>query len=416
LFNQIFCSAFTQRRHERSPLFQQRVRFLKHCADRGSSRETLQEIAAYQLAIIDRLRLLPAGRVEPGEIESAALRWTTRKYSHPRLTDRSRGRARFISVATRWLEFIGRLTKTDELTKPYASVLDQWVEHMRSEKGLAPLTIATESWHVKHFLRHLEARGLPLQQISIGDIDDAIAQRAGKRGYARRTTRLHVSALRAFLRFTESRHLCRKGFTEAMGAPTVYRQEFLPSGPSWEEVRRLITSAKGKNPKDIRDCAILTILSIYGLRAGEVVRLRWQDFNWNNSTLLVQHGKRKGDRIWPLPESVRRVVTRYVQEVRPVSSHSELFLTLRRPFRPMSLDCLSRMVRYRMRRLNIQVRRSGPHSIRHACATRLLAYGLSMKEIGDYLGHRDPEATRIYAKVDLTALRQVADFDLGGLA
>jgi hypothetical protein len=41
---------------------------------------------------------------------------------------------------------------------------------------------------------------------------------------------------------------------------------------------------------------------------------------------------------------------------------------------------------------------------------------MSMKEIGDYLGHHDPEATRIYAKVDLTALRQVADFDLGGLA
>jgi len=38
-----------------------------------------------------------------------------------------------------------------------------------------------------------------------------------------------------------------------------------------------------------------------------------------------------------------------------------------------------------------------------------------LKEIGDHLGHRHPDTTRIYAKVDLTALRQVADFDLGGL-
>jgi site-specific recombinase XerD len=57
----------------------------------------------------------------------------------------------------------------------------------------------------------------------------------------------------------------------------------------------------------------------------------------------------------------------------------------------------------------------GPHSLRHACATRLINQGLSLKEIGDHLGHRDVEATRIYAKVDLAHLREVADFDLGGL-
>ncbi len=416
MFNQIFCSPFTQRRHEGGPLFQQRVRFLKHCAEAGSSRETLQEIAAYQLAVIGQLKLQPVGRVEPGEIQSAAQQWTMREFSHPRLTDRSRGRSRFVSVATRWLDFIGRLAKRDELTKPYADAIREWVEHMRSEKGLAPLTIATESWHVKHFLRHLQARGLPLRQISIRDIDDALVQRAGQRGYARGSIRLHVSALRAFLRFAESRQLCSRGLAAAVAGPTVYRQEFLPSGPSWEEVRRLITSAKGNDPKEIRDCAILTILSVYGLRAGELLRLRWQDFDWNNGTLLVQHGKRKGDRIWPLPDSMRRAVTRYVEEVRPESRHSQLFLTLRRPFRPMSLSCLSRMVRCRMRRLNIQARRCGPHCLRHACATRLLAHGMSLKEIGDYLGHRDPEATRIYAKVDLPSLRQVADFGLGGLA
>ena len=38
-----------------------------------------------------------------------------------------------------------------------------------------------------------------------------------------------------------------------------------------------------------------------------------------------------------------------------------------------------------------------------------------MKEIGDHLGHRNLETTRVYAKVDLAGLRQVADFDLGGV-
>ena len=59
---------------------------------------------------------------------------------------------------------------------------------------------------------------------------------------------------------------------------------------------------------------------------------------------------------------------------------------------------------------------SGPHTLRHACATHLLARGLSLKEIGDHLGHRSPETTRIYAKVDLVGLRAVGDFDLEGLS
>jgi site-specific recombinase XerD len=41
--------------------------------------------------------------------------------------------------------------------------------------------------------------------------------------------------------------------------------------------------------------------------------------------------------------------------------------------------------------------------------------GFSLKEIGDHLGHRSAFATRIYAKVDLAGLREVANFDLGGL-
>jgi integrase/recombinase XerD len=68
-----------------------------------------------------------------------------------------------------------------------------------------------------------------------------------------------------------------------------------------------------------------------------------------------------------------------------------------------------------LRSLNVSLPHHGPHALRHACAARLLTEGLSLKEIGDHLGHSDPEATRIYAKVDVVGLRQVADFELGGL-
>jgi site-specific recombinase XerD len=43
----------------------------------------------------------------------------------------------------------------------------------------------------------------------------------------------------------------------------------------------------------------------------------------------------------------------------------------------------------------------------------LLAEGLTLKEIGDHLGHRSTSATSTYAKVNMAALREVGAFDLG---
>jgi site-specific recombinase XerD len=73
------------------------------------------------------------------------------------------------------------------------------------------------------------------------------------------------------------------------------------------------------------------------------------------------------------------------------------------------------MVAQRLHALGVALPRFGSHALRHACATHLLEEGLGLREIGDHLGHRHPDTTRIYAKVDLAALRQVADLDLGGV-
>jgi len=68
-----------------------------------------------------------------------------------------------------------------------------------------------------------------------------------------------------------------------------------------------------------------------------------------------------------------------------------------------------------MDRLGISGKRRGPHALRHAAAQHLLDQGLSMKAVGDYLGHRSVAATSIYAKVQLNVLREVAEIDLGGM-
>ncbi len=107
---------------------------------------------------------------------------------------------------------------------------------------------------------------------------------------------------------------------------------------------------------------------------------------------------------------------RYLREARPRSTAREVFLTLRAPVQPLGASLIPVMVGTRMRAADIKCERRGAHSLRHACAQHLLDEGLSMQEIGDRLGHRSPQSTGRYAKVALARLREVADFDLEGLA
>jgi site-specific recombinase XerD len=85
------------------------------------------------------------------------------------------------------------------------------------------------------------------------------------------------------------------------------------------------------------------------------------------------------------------------------------------PYRPLTSSAIFQIVSKRLKPLKLNLKHHGPHALRHACATRLINEGISLKEISDHLGHRSMESSRIYAKVDLSQLRKVADFEIGDL-
>ena len=222
--------------------------------------------------------------------------------------------------------------------------------------------------------------------------------------------------LRSFFLYAERRGWCRTGLAAAIKGPRVYGQHTIPTGPSWDEVRQVLAITDGDQPVDIRDHALILLLAVYGLRASEVVRLRLDDFDWERELFTVRRSKSGRPRIYPLARSVAAAILRYLKEVRPRTTLREVFLArCHAPVRPLHRCTLYLIVSRRLRVASPSLARFGPHALRHACATHLLQEGLSLKEIGDHLGHRNPDTTRVYAKVDLAGLRQVADFELGGL-
>jgi integrase/recombinase XerD len=224
-----------------------------------------------------------------------------------------------------------------------------------------------------------------------------------------------AKALRAFFRHAAMRGWCAGDIAAGIHGPRLFAQEGLPTGPVWSDVQQLITSTKGDRPGDIRDRAILMLFATYGFRSAEVARLRLEQVNWEREIIAIMRPKQRRAQEYPLVHSVGEAIIRYLRQVRPRGSHREIFLTLSAPFRPLSQGALYHLVSKRFCALQTDSRHRGPHSLRHACAGHLVAERFSLKAVGDHLGHRSASATRTYAKVDLAGLREVGNFDLGGL-
>jgi site-specific recombinase XerD len=408
MFEQFVKRPLALARHRTGPLREERLAYLDHLAGLGMSRKTVFECAHYLLAIADFLRLAdrPGETISHDEIEQNAALWAERQRKPPYRKGGRSSRETFLRHATRWLRFQGRLAQRPVRISPYTGMIAAFADFMRIERGLSPATIRGRCWFVQRFLDRLDTNDGSLSTITINQIDATLLGMLTHGGYSRYSVQTWTSELRAFFRFAEMRSWCHSGLATAIQSPRVYSLSSLPVGPSWDDVRRLLATTTGDRPVDVRDRAILMLLAIYGLRAGEVTRLRLEDFDWEHESFSVTTSKTRKARAYPLSRPVGDAILRYLKEVRPRSAHREVFLSLHAPIRPLLV--LWPIVGPRLRSLGVLTAQLGPHALRHACASHLLAQGLSLKEIGDHLGHQDPDATRIYAKVDLVGLHQVA--------
>jgi integrase/recombinase XerD len=285
---------------------------------------------------------------------------------------------------------------------------------MEVEQGLSPVSISSHRWKTSKFLDWFENRHRLLSSATLDDVDEFLAFKA-ENGWNRESVSTASQALRSFFRHAERRRWCKPGIAAGIQGPKIYQAAGLPEGPTWDDVRRVLQSSKGSSPAAIRARAILLLVAVYGLRSGEVRRLLLGDIDWQTETFVVTHSKRGGSQLYPLRRDVGDAVLKYMTKARPRTACRNVFVTLRPPYRPLNASTMYCIACTHLNRVGIRCPKKGPHSLRHACATHLLAQGASFKEIGDILGHRKTDSAGVYAKVDLNALRTVAKVSLGGL-
>ncbi|MCA1681967.1 MAG: site-specific integrase [Actinobacteria bacterium] len=289
---------------------------------------------------------------------------------------------------------------------PLDVLMDDYRRWMAADRELAARTMGRYEQTARRFLGGLgDVTGGSGVEGVTGEAVTGFLLGEVARGLAPGSLQGRVAELRSLLRF-----LYLRGFTDTALAGTVppvpgWKDRTVPPRLAAAQVRALLDSCDRATRTGVRDFAMLMLLARLGLRAAEVAGLVLDDIDWRAGEVVVRGKGRREDRL-PLPADVGEAVATYLVEVRARVECRAMFLTVVAPHRPLSSTAVSQMVWRQCARAGLTPVRA--HRLRHALATDLLDQGASLPEIGQVLRHRDLATTAAYAKVDHSALRELA--------
>lgn len=293
-----------------------------------------------------------------------------------------------------------RLTPVERWAKSYE-------EYLREARALARATIINYLPFVHDFLSDcFGSEEVKLSRLDAGDVVRFV-QRQAPRLHMKRA-KLMTSALRSFLNYARYRGDVTLDLAAAVPIVPNWSMTSIPRAIGSDQTRELLASIDRRTAMGRRDYAVLLLLARLGLRSGEVAFLNLDDIDWNVGRLSVS-GKSGGRSDLPLSPEVGKAIAAYLRRGRPQSTSRRVFLRAKAPNCGFQSACgVGSIVRHSLERAGIQAPTKGAHQFRHALACEMLRRGASLSEIGQLLGHHHPQTTKIYAKVDLEALRTLA--------
>ena len=289
----------------------------------------------------------------------------------------------------------------------------EFVDYLQTERGLASTTIAGYLRFARPLLAEARISSRArLRKLDASQVTGFVLRRA--RDLCARTAQIMTTALRAFLRFLHVRGEIRSDLAACVPTVPSWRLTRIPIALTSKEVSRLLKTCDPRTTVGRRDRAVLTLLVRLGLRGCEVAALRLEDIDWKAGEITI-HGKGSRADMLPLPHDVGTALAGYARNGRPTCSTRHFFVSVRAPFRALSTLGVRGAVSRAVGRAGLHPPHRGAHLLRHTAATEMLRRGATLGEIGDVLRHRKIDTTAIYAKVDLRALRGLAQRWPGGV-
>ena len=377
-------------------LYAKRLTTEGHCYQSGA--RCIRVVGDFSLWL--RRRHLGVGDINERRVEQYQ-RFRTR-HRHPFLSDRP-ALKRLLTV----LREMDAITQRAPVTlSPQEQIEQDFAHYLLQERGLSQATVVRHRIPLRKFLREHCAQGTgSFPRLTAADITQFVVRHAHDQ--SPRSAHSLCWTLRAF-----SRYLLYRGHTNidlAAAVPSVrtWRFSVLPEHLSGEEVQQVLDSCDKCSAMGRRDYAVLMLLARLGLRANEIAMLKLNDINWHSGTVMVR-GKGRRRASMPLLADVGAALVDYLEHGRPQTDSRQVFVRLLAPHSGFASSAgISMIARSAMVRSGLDIHRKGTHIFRHSLASELLRAGASLAEIGEVLRHQDHDTTRIYAKVDVDALRKL---------
>jgi integrase/recombinase XerD len=273
---------------------------------------------------------------------------------------------------------------------------------------LATASVDALMWEARNFcawlIKHSNATGFA--DLTVRDVDIYMDMRA--RGLTRKSLKDVAERLRSLLKHLHRTARTAADLSQHVIAPLLYAYEGIPSALSSDQISIVLEFVrKDRSPMGLRDYAILQLLAVYGLRAGEISRLRLEDVDWRGDALHIRRSKTGDHSRLPLLEIVGEALIDYLRHGRSETDVREIFVRTRAPYVPMVRIYSEVCRRIEAAGITLSGKR-GPHIFRHARAVSLLRASVPRKLIGDVLGHRSTESTIPYLKLATEDLRAIA--------
>jgi site-specific recombinase XerD len=293
-------------------------------------------------------------------------------------------------------------------------IVHAFEQFLLRERAVSKATVKNYTPIVRNFLTEkFDPSQAGLSALTASDVTSFVRLHARDHSHGR--LRVDLTALRVFFRFLLLEGDLDKDLSGAVAPVAEWRLQSLPKALPPDDVNSLVRSCDFNTPAGRRDYAVLLLLSRLGLRGGDIVHMMLDDLDWEAGEIVLRGKGRRVDRL-PLPQDVGMAIAEYLQHDRP--PHTPTRRVFVSPYAPhdgfRSTTAICSIMRRGLRRANLTPARKGAHTLRHALATRMLRGGATLTEIGRILRHRYQNTTAIYAKVDLDALRPLAQRWPGG--
>jgi integrase/recombinase XerD len=292
--------------------------------------------------------------------------------------------------------------------EPNLRLVISFLDYLKVEKGLAPLSVAAYQSDLKQYSEFLFKRTRALREARRQDVKDFLNSLLSN-GLDGRSVARKLSALRHFYKYLLLDRYIQVDPTLNIDTPRQWK--VLPKSLAADEIESLLqgptraTDDRVSQALALRDRAMLEVFYAGALRVSEVISLKIEDLKLEMGYVLVR-GKGDKERIVPLGGAAQTIVQQYLSDARPTLAAGKSAPTL---FIARGAKSISRQRVWQM--VNVASAQSGrhasPHMLRHSCATHMVENGADLRTVQTILGHADISTTQVYTHLALDRLNKV---------